>query len=199
MARKKIVINEEDIANKMDELVQDVKPYTIVSAVIKEDLCNYGYEIKNGVCSGDKIPTRKGSKVIHNDMRDAFRKLNVHLAFIDDAFKSVVVESIEDASEYELVSNYSVTGFKVAGNEENEGFIISGEKWVTHGSISLNDMPKITRATNYRFYDDLKDAIEHAIIEVEAYMNGKSGEVESEQGEFDFKDEPEDEFAEAEQ
>ena len=164
------------------------KPYVITSASIKEELCNYGYEIRTGPCAGDKIPTRKGSAVVHHDMIKAFSSLNVHLAIVDDVFKysGDHVETLEQMRNHDLIDIFSVTGFKIQGSDENEGFVLVGEKWVSHGSIGL-ETPKITTSTNYPFFEELKEAIEKAREEVEAYMNGKAA-PKDEQPELPFPD-----------
>lgn len=182
----------EDITSHLksvaDKLSKDAeqKPYEITSASIKEQLCNYGYEIKTGPCAGDKIPTRKGSAEVHQDMNDAFAELNVHLAIIDDAFQYVFdeLDSLEVLRIHAVAGRFTVTGFKIQGSLENEGFVLIGEKYVGHGNIGL-ETPKISASSNYQFYDELKEAIENAREEVEEYMNGKSA-PKYEQGELDF-------------
>lgn len=151
------------------------KTVAITAASIKEELCNYGYEIVLGPCAGDKIPNRKGSAIVHNDMIDAFAKLNVHLAIIDDAFKysGVQLESIDDAAEYEITQLFTVTGFRINGTEENEGYIIIGDKYVTLGVIGVETL-KISKSSGYTYFEELKEAIENARHEVELYMNGKA-------------------------
>ncbi|RYZ52901.1 MAG: hypothetical protein EOP49_08510 [Sphingobacteriales bacterium] len=162
---------------KTDE-VEEIKPYIISSAIIKEALCNYGYEIKTGPGSGDKIPNRKGSAIVHDDMFTAFKGLTVHLAIIDDAFKYVQedLQPIDFYDNHEVAGLFSITGFKVTGNDENEGFILIGEKWVKHGSIGL-ETPKIHKGSNYPFFEELLEAVTLCRDEVEAYMNGKAAPV----------------------
>ena len=181
-----IVINANNIDKALDALKEIQKPFEITSASIKEAQCNYGYEIKTGPTAGDKIPNRKGSSYVHQDMYDAFKALNVHLAFIDDAFKysGKEVASLDEVNGDEIAELFTVTGFKISGNEENEGFIIIGEKWVTTGSIGL-ESPKISASSNYLFFDQLKEDIEAARTEVELYMNGKAA-PKMEQGEIEF-------------
>lgn len=70
---------------KIDTQVES--PYSITSAQLKEMKCSYGYEFKEGATAGDKIPTRKGDNIIHDDLRAAFDRLTPHLAILDDAFK----------------------------------------------------------------------------------------------------------------
>ena len=163
----------EDMQKIMDEVLE--KPIEITNASIKDMLCNYGYEIKTGPGAGDKIPTRKGSSIVHEDMVERFRAMRVHMAILDDAFKysGVEVSVPEDLDDHEVTDLFTVNGFKITGSTDNEGYIITGEKWVSYGSISL-ETPKITSSTGYPFFDQLQSAVEEARNEVEQYMNGKA-------------------------
>lgn len=183
MAKSKVKVEGNTISGTAEDIMGALKsaanivaekPIVITNAVIKEAQCNYGYEIRTGPCAGDKLPTRKGANMVHDDMITAFRSLNVHLAIIDDAFKysGEQLESLDQYRNHDIVDIFSVTGFKVQGTDENEGYVIVGEKWVHHGSIAL-ETPKITSSSNYEFYEELKEAVETAKTEVEQYMNGK--------------------------
>lgn len=184
--------NAKDAVNQLNEKFDEmrtehqVKPVTITEAVIKEELCNYKYEINQGPGSGDKV-TRKGSQLVHEDMDAAFEKLNKHLAHLDDAFvnmkkKPLTLSELE--SHEETISNFKVTGVKISGSDENEGFILLGDKYVSQGTIAL-ETPKISASSGYTFFDDLKQEVESCQVEVEAYMNGKAA-PKMEQGELEF-------------
>lgn len=167
-----------DALNKVTEKLKasyEQKPYQIMSASIKEQKCNYGYEIKTGPTAGDKIPTRKGEAIIHDDMDNAFYELKVFLAIADDAFKHVFTElpELDELKTHEITQEFTVTGFKVQGNEEDEGYSLVGEKYVSLGILGV-DTPKINHSSNYKFFEELKDAVSNARNEVELYMNGKS-------------------------
>jgi hypothetical protein len=167
-------------------IAPEVKPIIITSAVIKDAQCNYGYEINSGPCKGDKIPSRKGSIIVHDDMITAFDALRVHLAIIDDAFVEAdkKFETLDEHEQHPVYEKFRVHGFKIQGSDENEGYILIGEKYVTNGAIAL-ETPKISAGKSYTFYDELKEAIDIARNEVEEYMNGK-GEPKMEQGAFEF-------------
>jgi hypothetical protein len=180
----KLKVNEEG------GLEVEKKPIIITKAHIKEDVCKYGYEINSGPCEGDKIPNRTGVSIIHEDMKEAFERLKPHLAILDDAFKEKEM-SFEEMSE-ESARNFSVSGFHVSGIDENEGYVIVGEKWVTQGTISL-ETPKISKGSAYPHWKDLFEAIENARTEVYLYMNGKSA-PKYEQTEINFTNEDNGEF-----
>jgi len=154
-----------------------VKPFVITSASIKEELCAYSYEIKTGVGVGFTHNV-KGTEVIHEDMRCAFERLNVHLALIDDVFKhsAIEVEQIGPAMEnHELTANYSVSGFKIKGNGKDESVILIGTKYVTAGGHIGLETPRVPldNMSSYTWYNELKEAVDEARHEVELYQGGK--------------------------
>lgn len=153
--------------------VQNESPYIITSALIREMKCSYGYEFREGATAGDKVPTRKGENLIHEDLRNAFEELKPHLAILDDAFKLLPkVKTFEDKAQHEIVEGYYITGFKVQGSDENVGYILIGDKHVEQGAIGF-ETPKITSASGYPYYSQLRESIEHVRNEVLQYMNGK--------------------------
>lgn len=168
-----LTIEADSISDALDVL----KPYEITSASIKEQKCNYGYEIKTGPTKGDKIPTRKGEAIIHDDMSEAFKALKVHLAIADDAFKHVFGElpPLNELIVHEITNEFTVNGFKTTGQEEDEGYFLIGDKYVSIGVMDVST-PKITAGSNYPYFQELRDAISAARNEVEEYMNGKNGE-----------------------
>lgn len=170
-----LTISADSVGEALEKMNGLLKPIQITSATIKDGMCNYGYEILSGPGKGDKIPTRKGSAVVHDDMSEAFRLLNVHLAIIDDAFKYISKKSLtlDQLQDHEIAEGFGVTGIKISGSDENEGIILIGYKDVTTGIISL-ESPKISATSGYAFYDELKEAIDKVIMEVEDYMNGKA-------------------------
>jgi hypothetical protein len=182
---KKIKIDKA--AEAFEEII---KPVLITKASIKEALCNYDYEINQGPCKGDKLG-RKGSLIIHDDLQISIEKLNCFIADIDGAFNHVEKPNTLFALEsHEFTSEYHASGIKIVGTDENEGYILLGDKWVSHGSISL-ETPKITKASNYIFFDELKSAIDLVRDEVIEYMNGKCA-PHLVQAEIEFKAEEKD-------
>ncbi len=168
---------KEKNGRQNNEADADQKPIMITSATIKEEMCNYGYEIMTGPTKGDKIPSRKGSAYIHEDMQNAFNDLCIHLAVLDDAYKYAHKDLPSFAKLWKdpdgIANGFFVTGFKVHGTEENEGYILIGEKTVSHGSISL-ETPKISKSSAYKYFDELEESISKCRSEVEEYMNGKA-------------------------
>lgn len=161
--------------------------YVIKEAVIKDEFCNYQFEITEGVGLGDTHNV-KGSGIIEDDMRHAFGKLNVHLACIDDIFKHSKVEiaDIDEFHNHELAGLYHVAGIKIRGSKENESVIILGNKYVgsAGGRIDLAT-PKIPldNLSSYKWYNELKTAVDEIRNEVAQYKEGKYIAVEEEEDE----------------
>ncbi|WP_411898529.1 hypothetical protein [Elizabethkingia bruuniana] len=149
-------------------------PIEIRSAAIKDLSCNYTYEFLVGKTRGD-VSTRKGAQVIHEDLGKAFNEMDVFLAHIDGAFESWANNQtpIQDLEADEKLANYSVSGFKISGLEENKSVILVGHKETDFGTISF-DTPKIKLVSTYLYKEELNDRLITLINEVEEYMNGKT-------------------------
>lgn len=153
--------------NKLEIVIDEtnIKEKEIIGADIKDGYCHYTYEVKKGHNAGDVILV-KGKGIVHDDMYEAFAKLKIHLACIDD----VANELHEDES------LFRIDGFRTKGNKEDESIVIKGSKHVK----SVNDRisivtPKIPLAPTggYKFWTQLLETTEILRAEVEAYMNGK--------------------------
>lgn len=158
-------------ANKgfADQVEKDVE---IKSALLKDALCNYSYELLIGKMKGDSI-SRKGTHIVHEHLQEAFAKFDVFLAHLDDAFtgndNATELSFLEEEPE---TDSYSVYSFKITGVEENKSLIISGTKEVSNGTIAF-DAPKVKLNGGYLYLTQLTEVLENVIKEVEFYMNGK--------------------------
>lgn len=167
---------------KKDEEPKEQKPFKITSAQISDDFCNYEYEILSGVGIGDSHKV-KGKGIIDQDMQLAFNKFNVHLAAIDGVFKHLDIEitDIDTLHNHERTFDYNVTGFSIKGGDGNESIILKGNKFLDSlsGRMELTT-PKISldAASSYKWYNELKAAVEQAREEVELYKGGKCTAVE---------------------
>ncbi|MCT3943848.1 hypothetical protein HZQ28_00965 [Elizabethkingia anophelis] len=174
-------------------------PIEIRSAAIKDLSCNYTYEILVGKTRGDVLG-RKGAQIIHEDLKEAFEQMDVFLAHIDGAFASWAKNQtpIQKLEADEKLANYSVSGFKISGLEENKSVILVGHKETDFGTISF-DTPKIKLESTYLYKEELNDRLLTLINEVEEYMNGKTA-PQYEQMSMDFStssEEADDEFENA--
>ncbi len=164
--------------NKQKDEVQAIKPIEIISAKIVDDFCEYSYEVKTGVGTGDTITVKNNkSKLINEDMRIAFFKLNVHLAVIDDVFAHSNKEfgNINKMHNDELSTLYIVNQFKVKGSEENKTVSLAGYKTLNIGNVMDLVSPKVDLSGmgGYAWYNELSESLNNVISEVEQYMNGK--------------------------
>lgn len=154
----------------------------IIAATIKEGFCHYDYEVKEGEQIGDKVKV-KGHGLVEQDMNDAFHKLKIHLAIIDEVFrhKDITIGSINSKMHnHEIIADYFVHGFKIRGSEGDEHVILVGQKKITSGGMMDLVTPPIPIDTfsSYEWHKDLKNAIEDCREEVLLYKNGKYTEME---------------------
>ncbi|MFL5810059.1 MAG: hypothetical protein ACJ749_11100 [Flavisolibacter sp.] len=163
---------------------------SITGAEIKDDLCNYSYEIVSGKHTGFTHNV-KGTGLIDDDMRTAFSKLNVHLAVIDDVYKhsDIQIGDIDRMHTDDLALLFNVTGFKIKGGEENASITLLGTKYLSAGARMKLESPKIPidNLSSYQWYNELKTAADKCREEVEAYHNGKYTPVQVEEEEPDAR------------
>lgn len=152
------------------------KEYAITNAVIKDDFCNYGFDVLDGIGIGDTHNV-KGRGMVLDDLKDSFQKLNVHLAAIDDVFKhsNIEVKNIGSMQNHELAGLYRCNGFKIKGSEDNKTVVLTGTKFVSVGGQIAMESPKILldKFSSYTWHNELSEALDAAIIEVEMYKEGK--------------------------
>jgi hypothetical protein len=162
----------------------DGRPYRIKSAKIKDDLCNYEYEIIRGLGVGDTHGV-KGSALVERDLPAALAKFNVHLAVIDDAFKlsSIEVTDIDALHSHELAFLYTVTGFKISGSVDSESIVLIGHKYLSSGGRMELESPRVAldNLSSYKWHNELKAAADAAREEVALYKEGKCTPVEEEE------------------
>ena len=195
MTKKKVVVfdnvqealstfqNLEKTGRKeVEDAPENKRGFVITEASIKDDYCNYSFEIIDGIGVGDTHSV-KGSGIIEDDLRNAFANLNVHLAAIDDIFKHSKVEilDIDELHSHELTMLYHVTSIKIKGGQDNESIIIKGNKYVSSAGgrmeISTPQVP-LDNLSSYKWYNELKDEVDLIREEVALYKEGKYSAVE---------------------
>lgn len=165
---------------------ENKKDYVIKEASIHDDFCHYKFLILKGTGEGRTLSSTNQSNVIKDKLRNAFSKLNVHLACIDDVFKnnSIEIEDIDLFHNHELTDFYRVQGFKVKGGEGNESVILLGTKHVSAAGSRISiETPRIPldSLSSYKWYNELKDAFTEARKQVEAYHEGEYEVLEEEE------------------
>lgn len=156
------------------------KHFAVTGAKITDDICNYNIHVTAGAGLGKHAV--KGEGIVDEDMKIAFSKFNVHLAVIDGVFKhkGIEIEKLSKFHNHEVTNDYTVSGFKMSGEEDNLSIELSGSKYAPYGQIEFPTPKIMLDATGgYPFYKELKAASETAIKEVELYIGGKFTPVES--------------------
>lgn len=176
-------LKSTELEKILNVLAKPKRSFKIMEAAIKDDFCNYHYENIEGIGIGDKHKViRKKAGYIKDDMKKAFAKLNAHIAFIDDIFSHAGndVEDIDMMHAHEFTFLYTVTAFRISGDEENESVILVGDKFVNIGGRITLETPKIPidNSSSYKWYNELKTAIDVCREEVALYAEGKYHPIE---------------------
>lgn len=160
-----------------DQAAEETKEYEIMAAAIKDDFCNYHYKINSGKMADFTHKVTNSTGIIDDDMKEAFSRLAVHLAVIDDIFKhsNLTIEDINTMHTDELATLYQVTGFKMKGGPGNWSVVLIGNKYLSGGSRMELESPKISidNLSSYKWWDELNTAIEACRMEVQLYHEGK--------------------------
>src|SRR5690606_26074269 len=134
MAKKKAVTAEGNTLtiDNVESLSASKRNFDIREASIKEEFCNYSFEVTSGTGSGD-VHKVTGTGMVKDSLNDAFAKLNVHLAVIDEVFKAkgIEVEDIDNYHNDETTFNYRVSSFKIKGSGDNESVMLTGQKFLS--------------------------------------------------------------------
>lgn len=136
---------------------------------------NDTFETEGGPITNEVI--MKCAGLVHDDLRTAFSRLALHMIVICDLRKAEMInnETFEkdDLSDFE---DYTVTGFSIGGEDENEGAVIIGSRKFKSGKV-LNITTPFTKFSDennpYEFEDALYNDLQACIYEVELYLDGK--------------------------
>ena len=138
----------------------------IKKAKIKDDLF-LEVEFTEELPGHSKKDTKMSCTVpVHDDLKASFSKLDRHLAILCDETKA------PKKTEFEVCEfpSFTVRGFSVSGNDENEGVTISGAKEGKYGSVNLNTPFTKYDESDYPFISELGEHIQAAVYEVEQYL-----------------------------
>lgn len=188
----KVLINDtekfnEHLKNKTAQLNSDFATQNnikIRKAKIKDGLfleADYVQELpghsKKNISMSSTVP-------VHEDLTNAFVKLNKHLALLCDDLPCRA-KTIADW-DTDAIVNYTVKGFSIGGNDENEGVTLSGNKEAKHGIVNLNSPFQKWEGSEYKFMEELNADVEACLYEVEQYLfNGKRAPEKQLEMEFD--------------
>lgn len=172
--KNNVIEIDSDQLEKMVEFAEE-KEIEIKSATLKEGSCNYSYELLHGLTKGDEL-ARKGVHVVHEDMFNAFKQLDVFFAHVDGAFHWANNQThIDKLEAHDDMNKFSVSAFKITGSDENKSVILTGNKDTTIGPVSYSTPKiKLTDGSTYLYIEELRGRLKVVIEQVEAYMNGKT-------------------------
>ena len=175
-SRKKPVSSAQAAREIMEIDVADGVTIGIQAAEIKDDFCPYSYEVLTGTHAGFEHSIKKAPGIIMDSLREGFAMLNVHLAVVDDVFKHAGIEigDIDTMHNSEIAQLYTVTGIKIKGGDENASVILIGNKYLSNGSRMKLESPKIAidELSSYKWYNELKAAVDQVRDEVKLYHYG---------------------------
>ncbi|WP_346318211.1 hypothetical protein [Chitinophaga sp. YIM B06452] len=182
---------------------REKKPIEVRSGALKGIFCDYSYD--HMVAQNTTNNVRISSHVpVHADLTAAFKRLHVHLAVICEEIHADDIPDIDnlpvlneawdadDSRQPPLaakLAKYAVSSFKIVGNGENEGVVLTGGKLLsTTDEVGLTT-PVTKYQSEYPFVNELRIAVDDLVSEIEAYMNGK--QAPPRQTEMVFADEDE--------
>ena len=151
--------------------------YEILNASLKDDFCNFTYKVTGGIGLGSVHNVKDMPGIIKDELREAFVKFNVHLAVIDEIFKSsnIEIKDVDMMHTHEHTTLYNVTAFKIKGGKSNETIVLTGNKFVSivAGRIEL-ETPAVSldNLSNYKWYNELKTAADEVRKQVSLYKEG---------------------------
>ncbi len=180
----------------------EIKKAKIVSSY------NLTYNYKQKEDNFENEISTKSDAPIHNDLRNAFRKLTPHLAYICELITKDKAEelinimqtdySLDDEKDNyndelaEFLKKYQTDGFEVSGRDDKEGVKIFGVKLLdTMKSIILTTPKQVYSDDDYPFGEQLAEVVEDCKNEVFEYFKGKQAPNMQTELDFEFSDEEE--------
>lgn len=112
----------------------------------------------------------------HADLKKAFQALVIHAAIIGEFVSASIITDIRK-HDPEIIENFNVTGFTVAGANDDEGVILSARKTLKSGKTMGFNTPKILLNTEsetaYEFAEDLGLCVADCKDQLIEYLQGK--------------------------
>lgn len=150
----------------------------LTHAVLVGETCTYSYSVR--LENGDTdIMTNECGRQYHNDLKQAFRKFDGHLAVITEQVDADDVADIDECEgkKQKVTENllrHQVTEVKLFGNIETGSVVLSGAKILKSSDEIKLKTPKAPLDGEYDFVNELVAATQNLIDEITAYHNGKS-------------------------
>lgn len=171
--RQRLGAQDNPVTDK-DKAELDIPEYVITAAKLNDGKVDFSFRIQKGVHEGD-VNNTKGAGIFYDTLQDAFNKFVVHLTVIDQVFKhkGVEIDDIDTMHTDEEVLNYTVSSFKIIGENDSESIQIFGSKYTPLGDMPVQT-PKIPLdgLSSYKWYNELKAASDEVRREVKLYKEG---------------------------
>jgi hypothetical protein len=203
--KRQITSYTKERLEQLTESQLEAKEIEIRSGHLKDNMfCHYGYDHTVSANTTDNV-ARKSQVPVHDDLKVAFRKLNVHLAVICEEINPDDIPDIDNLPELDpdpdmteedqdplavKLSRFSVSAFKIVGNGENEGVVLTGQKRLSTLEFVKLETPVTRWQGDYPYVNELHVAIFNLVEEIEQYMQGK--QAPQRQTEMDFGNEADD-------
>lgn len=181
MSKKKqttIEINGVD-ATKLFEKASQNNQLRLTHAVLVDETCTYSYAVRLENREND-IMTNECGRQYHNDLKQAFRLFDGHLAVITeqvDADEVKDIDTCEGRDKYATgkLGQLQVSEVKINGNIETGSIVLVGVKALrSTEEIKLKTPKQAFDTDDYEFVNELVAATQNLINEITLYHNGKS-------------------------
>lgn len=177
-AKKAVVLDGNKLMEVMAKKKAHEEQLRVTHAALTNETCTYSYSVRleNGETD---IITNECGRQFHNDLRQAFRLFDGHLAVITEQVDAEEVSDIDSCEGRnkkvsEKLIQTEVSDISIYGNLETGSVILKGTKLLkTTEQIKL-PTPKTALDGDYAFVNELAGAVQNLIEEITAYHNGKS-------------------------
>lgn len=126
--------------------------------------------------------------VIHDDLRVAFKNLAPHFALLCEEIPEKTVKHFLEGKleeDHEIFRKFKVSSFSIGGSGDTEGVSLSGAKMTENGARINFNAPFTKWDDEYKFMDELIDAVDLIRNEVHLYMDGKQAPKAQQEMHFD--------------
>ena len=167
------VVTMQQVEKTPEQLHDDEHGHLeFMSGSIVDDFLHYTFRHVNGHHDGFKYKVT-GTGIVSDELKIAFSKLNLHLAVIDECFKSNSIDIVEfnDMHNHQLTMDYLMTAFKIKGNY----VFLEGSKHVDSGT-RMGLKPGQTAMDNlssYKYWAQLFEDVENCRNQIALYHDGE--------------------------
>lgn len=134
------------------------------------------YKRVEGDGATSNVDKETPDKKVHKDFSDTLLALRVHFGILCGY---ITAKEVKDPKSYmHEIDSFHVSGFSVAGEEEDEGIVITGHRILKPSGKAIILNSPFTRfneddATRYKHMDALIEAVKEAKDEAVKYLGGK--------------------------